>query len=651
MRVLPAPDLDDRRFQDLVDDAKRLVQQRCPEWTDHNVSDPGVTLIEAFAFMVDQLVYRLNRVPDRLYVTFLDLLGVQLHPPTAASVDVTFWLSAPQPEPVVVGPGTAVSTRRTEDDEAVVFSTRARLTIPPRRLVHVLTHAAGGEPVRHDDDLRAHVDFPAFARTPQVDDAVLLGLDDAAPGCAVVVRLDCDVHGVGVDPRHPPLVWEAWDGSTWRRCEVDSDATGGLNRRGDVVLHVPASHTASVVHRLRAGWLRCRVVPPVEGYPTYGASPTIGAASAFTIGGTVAAVHASTVLDEVLGLSEGVPGQVFMLEHHPVVPDGRRFVVEVADGSGWAEWTEVDSFAGSGPEDRVVRVDRATGEVQLPPAVRESDGTLHAYGAVPPKGAPLRVPSYRTGGGPDGNVAARVITVLRTPVPFVDRVENRRAALGGVAGETVEQAKERGPLALRTRDRAVTAEDYEQLARRAAPGIARVRCIPATAGPDAHGLRVLVVPSAVPDDAGVLRFEDLVPSDEALAVVAQHLDERRPVGARVLVEPPYYQGVTVVARLTARPRVATDGLRAAALAALHRYLDPLTGGPDGAGWPFGRPVQAGEVYAVLQRLPGTEIVDDVQLFAADPLTGERGEPVQRLELDPHALVFSFEHRVRVTAGV
>ena len=62
---LPAPNLDDRRFQDLVDDAKRLVQQRCPEWTDHNVSDPGVTLIEAFAWMADQLLYRLNRVPDR----------------------------------------------------------------------------------------------------------------------------------------------------------------------------------------------------------------------------------------------------------------------------------------------------------------------------------------------------------------------------------------------------------------------------------------------------------------------------------------------------------------------------------------------------------------------------------------------------------
>ena len=73
--ALPVPNLDDRRFQDLVDDAKRLVQQKCPEWTDHNVSDPGVTLIETFAWMTDQVLYRLNRVPERNYVKFLELIG------------------------------------------------------------------------------------------------------------------------------------------------------------------------------------------------------------------------------------------------------------------------------------------------------------------------------------------------------------------------------------------------------------------------------------------------------------------------------------------------------------------------------------------------------------------------------------------------
>ena len=90
---LPTPRLDDRRFQDLVDEAKRRVQTRCPEWTDHNVSDPGVTLIETFAWMTDQLLYRLNRVPDLNYVKFLELIGVTLLPPRAARTELTFRVS------------------------------------------------------------------------------------------------------------------------------------------------------------------------------------------------------------------------------------------------------------------------------------------------------------------------------------------------------------------------------------------------------------------------------------------------------------------------------------------------------------------------------------------------------------------------------
>src|SRR3982750_1846603 len=108
--ALPPPNLDDRRFQDLVDEAKLLVQRNCPEWTDHNVSDPGVTLIEAFAHMTDQLLYRLNRVPEKSYLAFLDLIGVTLFPPVPARADVTFWLSAPQPGTVVLPENTEIAT-------------------------------------------------------------------------------------------------------------------------------------------------------------------------------------------------------------------------------------------------------------------------------------------------------------------------------------------------------------------------------------------------------------------------------------------------------------------------------------------------------------------------------------------------------------
>ncbi len=83
------------------------------------------------------------------------------------------------------------------------------------------------------------------------------------------------------------------------------------------------------------------------------------------------------------------------------------------------------------------------------------------------------------------------------------------------------------------------------------------------------------------------------------------------------------------------------------LPALYRYFHPIRGGPEGRGWPFGRPIHTGEVYAVLQRLTGTEFVEDVKLFAADPVTGERGGAVQRIDVGAHALVFSYEHQVRV----
>src|SRR4026208_1914786 len=96
--TLPVPNLDDRRFQELVDDAKRLVQQRCPEWTDHNVPAPGVTPIATLARITHQLIYRLNRVPERNYVKFLELIGVHLFPPTAARTKATFWLTGPQPD-------------------------------------------------------------------------------------------------------------------------------------------------------------------------------------------------------------------------------------------------------------------------------------------------------------------------------------------------------------------------------------------------------------------------------------------------------------------------------------------------------------------------------------------------------------------------
>ena len=154
-------------------------------------------------------------------------------------------------------------------------------------------------------------------------------------------------------------------------------------------------------------------------------------------------------------------------------------------------------------------------------------------------------------------------------------------------------------------------------------------------------MRLLVVP-ALPTDDFRIKFDQLVPADSTMEKITQRLDETRLIGTRILVEPPIYRGVTVVARLRARSRSDPSPLQEQALDALFHYFHPIVGGPDGTGWPFGRAVLSGEVFAVLQSLRGTEQVEDVRVFGADPLTGERGKQTDRLEVEPHALVFSYD---------
>ena len=82
---IPLPDLDDRTFADLVKEMQALIPRYSPTWTDHNASDPGVMLIELFAWLTEALIYRLNRIPDACRARFLELLGATLPKPESVS--------------------------------------------------------------------------------------------------------------------------------------------------------------------------------------------------------------------------------------------------------------------------------------------------------------------------------------------------------------------------------------------------------------------------------------------------------------------------------------------------------------------------------------------------------------------------------------
>jgi hypothetical protein len=121
------------------------------------------------------------------------------------------------------------------------------------------------------------------------------------------------------------------------------------------------------------------------------------------------------------------------------------------------------------------------------------------------------------------------------------------------------------------------------------------------------------------------------------------------VGTRLLVQPPDYTWLTAVVSASARPLFDPAEVRLEMLRALFTLYHPLLGGPDGTGWPFGRSVQSHEVHAVLARIPGVDMAREISvaLFPAEPETGRRGSAVQRLDLPPTGLVYSFEHQVRV----
>jgi predicted phage baseplate assembly protein len=646
---LPAPNLDDRRFQDFVDDAKRLIQRRIPAWTDHNVHDPGVTLIEAVATVADQLSYRLNQVPERHYRKFLDLLGITLRPPAAARAALTFRLSAPRPETVRVPAGTAVATRRLPGEPQISFTTLADLAITSVTRTELRTASIAGDTASQLTDLGPAMEqqerIACFSEVPQPGERLYVGLSAAAPSCVILLRTDSATEGIGVVPGLPPLRWEAFTASGWADCEVLEDSTAGLNKAGDIVLQLPEAHATSLINGIRAAWLRAVVTEPGTGQPGYSRSPTLSRLSAACVGGTVAAIHADRITEDPLGTSEGAAGQRFAVSRSPVLAGAEPPVLEVSLGAGWEEWRCVSDFAASDWDDPHFRLDHTAGVVELGPAVRCGDGSMRGHGRVPPEGAVLRLREYWAGGGCAGNVPAGALCLLRTPIPYVKSVTNCRPAAGGRDGETIDEAKVRAGRAVATCDRAVTVDDYEVIAGEAAGSAARVHCVPPE---DVTGVvRVLVVPDVAGYGPGRLPFPALTPGRPLLQHVAAALDKRRLVGVRVCVEPPHYRGVTIAIRLRARRNRDCDQLRDAALAALYRWLHPRDGGADGTGWPFGRPVTLGDVHAALAGLDDLDYVEDARLYPADPATGERGEATQHLEIGPSELPFSFDHQVQV----
>ncbi|OHX01966.1 putative baseplate assembly protein [Micromonospora sp. WMMB235] len=498
--TLPVPHLDDRAFLDLVTEARERIARSCPDWTDLSAHDPGMALLEAFAYLTEVMIYRLNQLPEKAYVAFLNLLGVTRHPPAAAWADVRLTRTGPDRGPVRVPAGTRVAAARGADPRPVVFVTTEPAMLP------------AGETTT---TVRVHHCEPV--------EAELLGTGTGQPG----------------------QVFRAARAPLTRTTEALDLLLG---------VEVPAG------------------------------SVELGAAAR---------------------------------EH-----EGRTYEI----------WRPVDSFAGVGPQAKVYLVDRAFGVVTFAPALdlRPDTGAAPAVeeaagattvAAVPPAGRQVRL-WYRCGGGPAGNVAAGVLTSLRDPLPGV-KVDNPEPATGGRDLESLESVLARGPYEFFAQQRAVTARDFEILAT-GSGAVARARAFTRAAVYSfarPGEVEVVLVPY-VPEAArpggrlpvAVLREHEV---EEARRRVEADLERRRALGTAVRAGWARYKAVSIQARVVVRREEDVDAVRRRIHDRLHQTLSPLPTPLNPAGWAFGEPLRASNVYRMLEHAePGVRYVESVR-FVVD----------------------------------
>jgi hypothetical protein len=638
------PTIDNRRYQDIVAEARTRIPRYTPEWTDLNDNDPGIALVELFAWMSDLLLYRLGKVPELNYLKFLELIGIELLPAEPAFTEVTFPVLPTTTEPYVIVPiNTPVSAEAPGDDRPIVFETERSLIALTASLASVQVFDGYAFTDVTLANTEAEDPYPPFGPAAADGAALLLGFDYNAP--FPEVRLDLAVFfatprtpsaAVECGPAQVPLVntaevvWEYWSGSDWRALSLLKDETRTFLRTGHVLLKTPAKGkmaTLSVNGSPALFWIRA-----VVKRTAWDSAPQILAVRT----NTVAVQQAETARDEVLGGTNGEPNQVLRLANAPVLPG--TLVLEVDEGDGFVEWTRVDDLYGSGPDDRHYVLNRTTGEVRF------GNGRRGAIPVANPQnpGGNVVARTYRFGGGVRGNVAAGAIKTMDITVAGIaeDQVGNLLPAAGGRDEETLQAAKDRAPATLKANNRAVTAEDFEELARRVGT-VKRARALPLH-HPQFPGVKVPGVVSVI-----VIPENDEpnpMPSEGTIRSVCALLNRSRLLTTEVYVIPPIYHEVSVTAELIASPTADLGVVKEAVHEALITYFHPLRGGDDGLGWPFGGDVFFSRVYQRMHDVPGVERIERVVIA----LDGENAEECKDVPVPAGALLFSTSHDIEIS---
>lgn len=647
------PQIDDRRYDDIMAEIRTRIARYTPEWkpvwTDLNDNDPGITMVQVFAWLSEMMLYRMNRVPELNYLKFLQMIGIELNAAEPALAEVTLPVKPAVAQSTVFVPKrTRLTADSPDGGPPIVFETTRGLTALTAQLVALQSSDSSGFTDITSANTEAEQGFQPFGPLANQDSALLLGFDYPADFPSKI-ELNL-MFWVFRDAQKPAPVscgaadsasfapatlnWEYWDGADWRTLTLLKDETRALTRTGHVYLKTPAPKSTQ---RVSVGsdlvlryWIRARIVRS-----QYEKPPTLLAVRT----NTVSVEQAETVRDEVLGGSNGRRNQVFKVANKPVLSGTLQ--VEVDEGIGPQIWKNVEDFFGSLPSDQHYVLNRTSGEILFGDGINGSIPVANVANA----GGNVVAREYRFGGGKRGNLPPKAIKTLAAAISGIDNnaIGNLLAASSGRDEETLLEAKKRAPHAIRSRSRAVTTEDFEFLAMEVAQ-VRRAKALPlhhpGFPGVKVPGAVTLVV---IPDSD----VPNPMPSEGTLRTVCACLDLKRLLTTELFVIAPTYLHVEVVADIVAVDSADLAAVQQQVEQALLTYFHPLKGGEDGLGWPFGGTVFYSRVYHRILTVPGIFSITSLTLI----LDREEQPNCTDVPIPEGTLLYSDQNEVHVSYGL
>ena len=634
---LPVPSLGEKQFAELFEEVRSLIPRYAPEWTDHNFSDPGITVLDLLAWLAEMQHYFLDQVTERTLQKFLDLLGVKPQPSSAAEVAVTFEVDGTTIGSASVEPGTRLIARDPTTSERIPFETTTpEFAVHAVELASVRTSTATGLVEQIAFAAPDGIHFYPFGERAVPGDRCYIGVADphgalaqAVPDRFAFTLCPYDSDLPAVEPPGPGYVWpveldwEVWTGSRWKAVVVE-DETLALSRGGAVTLESiedwRSGRPAEVQATADLFWVRATIRSGA-----YDIVPRLDA----VLLNTCRARHAKTIRNEVHS-STGLPLQVVELVHAGVLEETVRVTV---DGE---EWTVVGDLDESGPLDPHLWVDWARGELRF------GDGV---HGRLPARGFEnIELIEYVVGGGPAGNVRPGLLSAFDGVGIDGVTVANRFASSGGSSAESRADALDRARRERKAVTRAITSDDVDWLAMRT-PGVRLRRThVLASFHPRYCHVRMPGCLTVV-----VLPYRHgpglAVPTANLLENVRRHLAESVPVTTDVHVVSPWFVRIDVDVRVVGEPRTHRATLATRIELALQTYLDPIEGGDEGNGWEFGRAVHYSDLVAIVGRVAGVESVVELSFHTDQLESGGR-----RIDLPKTGLAYAGEIRITVDAS-